>query len=298
MMKEKIKRFLKILFGSIFLLSIFSALIFFIYPSCFYKLLKDEKALVLRFGKYHHTSGPGFHLKDPFNIDTLIPFKSNPSHNLQSNPHSLFPFLLTHDLNLVNLEWKISYLVTDPVKFHFVAKSPSQIFQYICESEILDILQTNNLETILSKMSGELSKQLIKNIQLSLDNLDLGLAIQQITFNQIKLPTKIQDSLKAMIEIQDEQEKFLNQAKIHYEESRLLAKGKSELEITKAKSQAQQLLTKAKIDRDNFEILYKSYKQYPQASKKILYLNTMEEILKKAKRITLTDSEVKNGKTP
>ena len=103
--------------------------------SSFYVVDQTEQAVVLLFGKYTgRLSAPGLHFKMPFNIEKNYNVPTRVVQNMQfgfrteqAGVTTLFSrgdypeesVMLTGDLNIVDVEWTIQYLIIDPVAWLF-----------------------------------------------------------------------------------------------------------------------------------------------------------------------------------
>ncbi len=90
---------------------------------------QTEQAVVLRFGRYHSTVGPGLQFKLPFGIDQNynvrvqqiqreeFGFRTTAAGETTIMSAAQYPaesIMLTGDLNIIDVQWIIQYWITDP----------------------------------------------------------------------------------------------------------------------------------------------------------------------------------------
>ena len=95
-----------------------------------YTVDAQEEAVILRFGKYSTTKGPGIHWNPPFvdnrfivNTEKLFTHTTNSS-------------MLTKDENIVNVEVAVQYKRSNPVFFLLEASAPEDSLAQASEAEL------------------------------------------------------------------------------------------------------------------------------------------------------------------
>ena len=103
----------------------------------FYTVAANEQAVVLRFGKFHDITGPGFHGRLPFGIDDVMKGEVTTIHReefgyrtLSAGVQSQFDFtssgvkseatMLTGDQNIAMVRWEVRYKIRDLRDYLFV----------------------------------------------------------------------------------------------------------------------------------------------------------------------------------
>ncbi|NIM14330.1 MAG: hypothetical protein GTO45_20030 [Candidatus Aminicenantes bacterium] len=118
--------------------------------SSFYTVDQKEKAVVLRFGKYNRTMGPGLHFKLPFGMEknynvptgryiteefgfrTKKPWETRQS----KKDFSKESCMLCGDLNIVDITWTIQYRIEDPRAWLFNVENQVKTIRDISQSVI------------------------------------------------------------------------------------------------------------------------------------------------------------------
>jgi membrane protease subunit HflK len=108
--------------------------------TAYYTVPSDSVAVVQRFGKYLKEVPPGLHFKLPLGIDvaTIVPVKRQLKQEFgfatagATDPYQIprdakqETQMVTGDLNAALVEWVVQYRISDPVKFLFDVREPSE----------------------------------------------------------------------------------------------------------------------------------------------------------------------------
>lgn len=126
-----------------------------IFWTCFYTVPSDSVAVIQRFGKYVHIVPAGLHLKMPLDIDTaeilpvkrqlkqvfgvITPMAKNPNQSPRINTRRQETQMVTGDLNAALVEWVVQYRISNPIKFLFEIREPSETLRYVSESVMREV---------------------------------------------------------------------------------------------------------------------------------------------------------------
>ena len=124
--------------------------------SAYYTVPSDSVGVVQRFGKYLKDVPPGLHFKLPLGIDaaTIVPVKrqlkqefgfttpgaSDPYQSPRPSEGKQETQMVTGDLNAALVEWVVQYRISDPVKFLFEVREPSETLRYVSESVMREVV--------------------------------------------------------------------------------------------------------------------------------------------------------------
>jgi membrane protease subunit HflK len=148
---------------------------------------------------------------------------------------------------------------------------------------------TEILTTGRKEIAG-LAKELMQQV---LNKYELGINVVTVKLQDVNPPDMVKPSFNEVNEAKQEQEKAINQAEKAYNQIIPEARGKAEKLITEAEGYALELINKASGDANRFALELKEYKLAPRITRKRLYLEAMEHIIKSQKDLVIIDSEVK-----
>lgn len=275
----------------------------------FYTVDPDEEAVIIRFGKYVGTSQPGLHFKLPLGIDSVTLVKTkrvlqqefgfrtrNTSGRRTTYDQKSFDeesLMLTGDLNVGDVEWVVQYQIADPFKYLFQTSTPERNIHDVSESIMRRVVGDRLVTEVLTTGRVEIAAEAKDLMQDILDKYDMGVKVVTVKLQDVNPPDVVKKSFNEVNAAKQEQEKVINQAEEAYNKVIPEARGKAEKLVSEAEGFAKAKVNEAEGDAQKFSAILKEYKRAPSITRKRIYLETMESILKKVKDITVVDESVK-----
>src|SRR5690606_30143939 len=112
----------------------------------FYKVDDAERAIVLRFGAYQATTGPGLRWHLPWPIEQVEKVNTNITER-----HAYQSSMLTRDENIVQVDLVVQYRRADPQAYLFSMRNPDDALRDVTSSAIREIVGKNDLDFILTE---------------------------------------------------------------------------------------------------------------------------------------------------
>lgn len=295
--------------STIFLLFIFLGVALWLLVTGLYTVDPEEAAVIQRFGKYNRTEGPGLNFKWPDGIEkrTNVPIQSifTEEFGLQTlkagvrtkyAPEDRFQdesLMLTGDLNCALVPWIVQFRISDPVKFLFEVRDPQKTLRDLSEAMMRQVVGDRSINEVIT---GRLEiADLVKvELQKALDDAETGLMIINVELKNTNVPGPVQSSFNEVNEAQQEKEKLIYQARENFNKIIPAAKGEADEMISNAEAYSLDRINKAKGDSSRFVSLYNEYAGSKNATRRRMYLETMEKVLPKMGNKYIIDSDQKN----
>ena len=274
----------------------------------FYKIDPGEVGVILRLGKYDTITQPGLHLKIPY-IDTVTKvnvekirkqefgFRSkSPGQQSSFDRHGfdMESLSLTADKNVINVAWIVQYKVRDPYIFLYKIKDVEQAIHDAAESVTRRIIGNMDFDYVLSNRDL-LAAAVKKELQLELDNLQTGVALVTVQFQDINPPDPVKPAFNEVNEADQDMKRLVNEAEENYNRVIPKARGDAKKIIEESYGYAAERTNTAKGQAERFLDILKEYKIAPEVTKKRMYLETMQEIMPTLQNIYVID---KNQTSP
>jgi len=276
--------------------------------SSFYKITPGEVGVVLRLGKYNRTSNPGLHFKIPY-IDALYKvdveeirkeefgFRSrNVGQRSSSNRHGydMESLMLTADKNVINVAWIVQYRVDDPQAYLFQIKDVRSAVRDLSESVTRRIVGNMDFDYVLSNRDL-LAAEVKAELQKELRNLEAGLSIGTVQFQDINPPDKVKPAFNEVNEADQDMKRLVNEAEEIYNRKIPRARGNAKQIIEEAHGYAVGRINDAKGESQRFLSILTEYKNAPEVTKRRMYLETMRKVMPTVESVYVMD---KNQQTP
>lgn len=226
-----------------------------------YRVDAQERGVVLRFGRYVATTGPGFHFKLPAPIDTVQKPKVEQvnSVDIGSSDGSSENLMLTGDQNIIDIAYAVRWKIKDPENFLFELAEPEQTIREVAESAMRAEVGRTTLNNAIGPQRAQIADQVRERSQELLDSYRSGVEVLGIDIKQADPPAAVDEAFKDVSAAQQDAQQYLNQSRAY----------------------AQQLLAQAQGAAAQFDAVYAQYRLAPEVTRKRMYLETMEDVLGK-----------------
>ena len=280
----------------------------FLLISSIYTVDANENAVILRFGAYSDTTGPGLQFKLPF-IETVEKVKVDYQYKQEFGFRTIRPgvktqystrgfekesWMLTGDLKIAEVKWVVQYKIKDAKDYLFNVKNVENTIFDVSEAAVRLMIGDRSFMEVLQSERVSVALESRIYMQELLDSYQAGISIQLVQLQGVVPPEPVADSFNEVNRAKQEQETLINEAKQAYNQKIFLIEGEAEKIITEANGYAIERVNEAKGDIALFESILSEYQKAPQITKDRLYLETMEEIFSKNKNKIIVDKDIEN----
>ena len=308
--EEKIKELLK----KFSILPFLIVILVFIVSTLFYSVAPEEDAVVLRFGKYNRTEGPGLHMKLPniplfFETETVVKVPVRKIHKLEVGFHTVRAdvqsefektdanrdesLMLTGDLNVADVEWIVQFQISDAKDFLFnVRNVPTNLYD-ISLAVMREVVGDKTVTEVLTTGRLDVETEAFDMMQKILDSYKMGIKLVALKLQDVNPPEPVKPSFNDVNSAKQEAEQYMNEAWKEYNKLVPEAKGKAEQTIADAQAYKADVVNRALGDSDRFLKFYEEYKKAPDVTKKRLYFEKMRDVIKNARAVYVIDTDTK-----
>ncbi|RME83563.1 MAG: FtsH protease activity modulator HflK [Zetaproteobacteria bacterium] len=277
--------------------------------SGFYTVAADEAAVVLRFGKHVATTGPGLHWHLPYPIEQVekvpvtriqrieIGFRLYPDGAIRRLPSE--SLMLTKDENVVDLAFIVQYRVQSPEDFLFNInhRRAAKTVRDAAESAMREVIGRTLIDDVLTTKKAEVEQQTQELLQKILDGYKSGIQIVTVKLQDVQPPKEVIKEFKDVASAREDMERAKNEAQAYANDIIPKARGEAQKMRLDAEAYRAEVVARARGEAARFEKLVAEYKQAPDVVRRRLYLETMEEVFAKARKIVV-DSAVADRVLP
>ena len=265
--------------------------------TAYYTVPSDSVAVVQRFGKYLKDVPAGLHFKLPFGIDatTIVPVKRQLKQEFGfTTPGATDPYqgardgrrdtrreteMVTGDLNAALVEWVVQYRISDPVKFLFEVREPSETLRYVSESVMREVVGDRTVDEVITIGRQEIESEALAKMQALSTKYAMGISIDQVQLKNINPPEPVQESFNEVNQAQQEKEKLINEARRDYNKVIPLAEGEKDQRIREADGYRLKRINEAEGDVARFSALLAEYTKAPEVTRRRIYIETLQRVL-------------------
>lgn len=246
-----------------------------------------EQAVILRFGRYVETVGPGPHWipriissKVTVNVDRVLDY----SYSAQ---------MLTRDENLVAVSLAVQYRISDLEHYLFNVANPEESLQQATSSALRQVVGTTTLDQIITEGREVWGNSVQDTLVKTLDIYKTGISIVNVSPQPARAPESVQDAFDDAIKAQEDEKRFKEQAYAYAAKVIPIAEGNASRIEQEAQAYSKQLVLKAEGEVAGFLALLPQYKAEPAITSERMYLETMQKVLQNSTKI-IVDSKAGN----
>ena len=243
---------------SIFMWGPLALVLVWLVSTTFHSIAPEERGVVTRFGRYYTTLGPGVSLTLPSPIDRVrkLDVENIRVENLPSQPDAM---MLTGDQNILDIDYSVRWNIRDPELFMFELSDPQETIRQVAESAMRAVIARVSLKDAMGDRRGQIEGQVMESVQRVLDGYRSGVLVQGVAIKRADPPEPVNAAFKEVSAAQQDAQRYVSQAN----------------------SYAQQLTFKAAGEAGAFDKVYEQYKLAPEVTRRRMYYETMEEVLRR-----------------
>ena len=276
--------------------------------TAYYTVPSDSVAVVQRFGKYLKNVSPGLHFKLPLGIDaaTIVPVKRQLKQEFGfTTPSAGDPYqsprdgkreteMVTGDLNAALVEWVVQYRISDPVKFLFEVREPSETLRYVSESVMREVVGDRTVDEVITIGRQEIETEALTKMQALSTKYAMGISIDQVQLKNINPPLPVQESFNEVNQAQQEKEKLINEARRDYNKVIPLAEGEKDQRIREADGYRLKRINEAEGDVARFSALLAEYRKAPEVTRRRIYIETLQDVMPGIRSKIIIDEQARS----
>ncbi len=267
-----------------------------------YKVQPDEQGVVLRFGKWVETTSSGLHYHLPYPIETVLLPKVTQVNQLQLGTAHFVAArantadssherqMLTGDENIVEADCAVSWRIKDAGKFLFKVNNPEAALKVVAESALREIISRTPIQAAMSDKREQVAEQTRDLLQTLLDKADSGILVTQVQLQRVDPPSVVIDAFNDVQRARADQERTRNEAEAYANDILPRARGEASHIAQESEAYKSQVTNLAQGDAKSFQLIYASYAADKDVTAWRLYLESVDEMLKKATRVIVDSS--------
>lgn len=244
-----------------------------------YIVAPAERAVVLQFGRYVKTTGPGPHWVPRF-IQTVEKVNVEQIRNIQRQSS-----MLTQDENIISIALAVQYRVKDAKDYLFQVRDPDLTLREATESAVREVIGKSKLDFALTEGRSEIVARTEVLLQEILDNYVTGLQVTSVNLQDAQPPEQVQGAFDDAIKAREDEQRLKNEAEAYSNEVIPVARGKAARQLEEANAYKEQVIAQAEGEASRFEQLLAEYQKAPNVTRQRLYLETMESVLANSSKV-------------
>ena len=230
----------------------------FLMTTTMHQITPDERGVVTTFGRYSSTLSPGVSFTLPYPMQRVQKVNVTGIRFINLGSAAEETLVLTGDQNIVNVAYQVRWSIKDPEEYLFELATPEDTIRQVAESSMRQIMAQVTLQDAIGNKLGDIQARVQDDMQRTLDRYNSGIAIRGIAINQAVPPAEVNDAFKDVTAAQQDAQSAINNANAYALQLHQIAEGEATA----------------------FDKVYVQYKLSPEVTRRRMYYETMERVLR------------------
>ncbi len=264
----------------------------------FYIIDQGNRGVVLRFGKYQSTTQAGLHWHLPYPLESVQVVNVEAIRNVEIGYRSggggqsvkkvpREALMLTQDENIIDIQVAVQYKIKDAKDYLFNLRDPDLTLHEASESAIREVIGKSSMDFVLTEGRSEIVARTQQLTQEILDRYQSGLLITSVNMQDAQPPEEVQDAFNDAIKAREDEQRLKNEAEAYANDVLPKARGKAARMLEEANAYKSKVVSQAEGETSRFTQLLAEYGKAPGVTRERLYLDAIEEVLRKSSKVML-----------
>jgi membrane protease subunit HflK len=262
--------------------------------SGFYVVDAASKGVVLTFGRYTEQTDPGLRWRMPFpvqsheivNLSQVRTIEVGYRNNVKTKvlKESL---MLTDDENIVDLQFAVQYVVTDPRAWLFNNRRPEEVAMQTAEASMREVIGKSKMDSILYEGQDNIANQAQVLMQQILDSYQTGIDLSRVTIQNAQPPEQVQAAFDDAVKAGQDRERQKNEGQAYANDVIPRARGAAARLSEEAEGYKARVVASAVGEASRFSQVLAEYAKAPAITRERIYIETLQSVLSSTSKILI-----------
>ncbi len=255
-----------------------------------YTVQPDELGVELRFGKPKpEISEPGLHFH-------LWPIETVELANIReqllnigggSRANASAGLMLSGDQNIVDVQFSVAYQVSDPGSYLFRVSDPDDSLRQVAESAMREVVGRRQAQDVFRDDRAGIAEDVREIIQSTMTEYGAGIEVNAVSVEEAAPPREVADAFDEVQRAEQDEDRFVEEANQYSNQKLGQARGQSAQVREDAAAYKNRIVQEADGEAQRFVSVYDEYAKAPEVTRKRLFLETMERVLRDSNKVII-----------
>lgn len=257
--------------------------------SGFFMVQEGQTAVVLQFGKFKYTTGPGINWRMPWPIQSAEIVNLSAVRSVEVGRSTSIKdsnlkdsSMLTQDENIVDVRFTVQYDIQDATEFLFFNRTDrggdEELVTQAAETSVREIVGRNKMDSVLYENREQISQALAKSIQAILSAYKTGIRVISVNVQSVQPPEQVQAAFDDVNKASQDRERAISEGQAYANEVIPRARGTAARLNEEAQAYKARVIAQAEGDASRFQQVQTEYARAPQVTRDRIYVETMQQI--------------------
>ncbi|MCA3277169.1 MAG: FtsH protease activity modulator HflK [Roseomonas sp.] len=275
--------------------------------SGFYRVQPDEQGVVMRFGAFSHTTQPGLNYRLPWPIESHTTPRVTRINRVDIGfvgaqdgaigGGRVLPardvleesLMLTGDENIIDIDVAVFWRIRDAGEFLFNTRNPESTVKTAAESVMREVIGRTPIQPALTEARAQIEQEVRRGAQAIMDQYKAGIEVTQVQLQKVDPPAQVVDAFRDVQRANADRERLRNEAESFRNDIIPRARGEAERMSQEAQGFRESQVARAGGESARFLSVLSAYEQARDVTTRRMYLETMEEILRRNPKVIVDD---------
>ncbi|WP_454764254.1 FtsH protease activity modulator HflK [Cupriavidus campinensis] len=266
--------------------------------SGFFMVQEGQTAVILQFGKFKYTTGPGINWRMPWPIQSAEVVNLSNVRSVEvgratsiKDSNLKDASMLTQDENIIDVRFTVQYDIQDAGEFLFFNKTDrggdEELVTQAAETSVREIVGRNKMDAVLYENREEIAQSLAKSIQGILSAYKTGIRVISVNVQSVQPPEQVQAAFDDVNKASQDRERAISEGQAYANDVIPRAKGTAARLKEEAEGYRSRVVAQAEGDAARFRSVQAEYAKAPQVTRDRIYLETMQQIYANTNKILI-----------
>jgi membrane protease subunit HflK len=263
-----------------------------------YLVAPEQQAVVTRFGRVAASGvAPGLHYHWPWPIERITKLKVLETKRLTIGVEMPDPLLgrtaappvqfLTGDQNIIALVVAVQYGIKDAGAYLFKVQDVTRVVETAVESAFAQTVAVESVDNILTTGKTAAQNAALAHARVLLEAYGSGVHLSALNIESVTPPAEVSDAFREVTSARADRDRIINEAHGYANDAWAKAQGEAGKLKSEAEGHRQQRINEAQGEAARFDKLLAATGQARELTAQRLYLETMEEVLPRMKKVVV-----------
>jgi modulator of FtsH protease HflK len=265
--------------------------------NAFYQVEPNERGVVLTFGEFTHTTGPGLHMLwwPVQKVETVPVLNENQINFGEEQGENL---ILAGDQNIVDLRFTVLWKIRDPQDYLFNVRDQSELVKVVSESAMREIVGRTSAEEVRTRGRQEAQQAVQTLIQETLDSYEAGILINSVNLEKADPPPQVIDAFEEVQRAEQNQNRLIREAEQYRNKIVGEARGNAAKIVEDGRAYRARIVQEAQGEAERFNLVYASYAEAQDVTRQRIFLETIEDVFARSNKVIVENGQNGSGVVP
>lgn len=233
-----------------------------------------DAGVVLRFGRYERTLGPGLHARLPRPFAQVLKIDVGRTRTVSDQMR-----MMTRDEQIALVDFYVQYKVSDPRKFLFAVRDPEDAMRQATLAIARARVGTQTLQALTAKTDAALTTSIRADLQRVLDASGSGLAVSEVGIQSVAAPQEVKGAFDDIGNARQDAQRADNDAQAAAATAESVARAQAAQTQADADAYKTQIVARSQGEASRFDLILSAYRAAPDVTRRRLWLETMQDVL-------------------